>query len=177
MKKTILLLIAALGLSVAHAQTANFHRVKIADSGCSYLAIQEDVSFEKTFSPDGAVVWTTEVTDGKHAYVIICVKFAGPLGMDADGHAVMATSYLDFLKSSVGITQASAPQSGYTIPGCGSAAGVTEQWTDANGQHYEVKAWCDEKYMAVMMVYANTVDAANPDVLAYLDGFRYPGCE
>lgn len=174
-KFIITILFAGFFLASAAQDVPRFAKYAIAASGCHCYFPADPGSFDIQKSDDGLNMYVGEVNSGGAYYSIILVDLgdtyanAGKTELES-----LMTSYLDFLKGQLSITEAAGYGLGHTMESNVDAAGVIDFWEDADGTDYDVKAWCDSHFLAVLMVYSKEEINYNYKSL-FLNGFRFPG--
>ncbi|MCC6526996.1 MAG: hypothetical protein IT373_30395 [Polyangiaceae bacterium] len=149
-----------------------FERVDIGDSGCSAYLPKGAGPFAREASQDGSDVYTGDVRVGEFTYTVIAVKLKEPIAEPSLREA-MLVSYLDFLKTQLGVTDAAGYGHGHRLESEPSAAGVIDFWQGGDGKHYRVKGWVAARNLGVMLI-SGPEEFPNPSVAGvYLDGFRF----
>ena len=160
-------------ISLVNAQTPRFQKYPINNTGYSAYFPADPGTFEIKKSEDGLSIYTGEVTSNNTNYAIILVALDDTY-KDAPKSDIefLITAYLDFIQKQFGITGAAGYGKGHTMESHPEAVGVIDYWEDADGMNYSVKAWGDQKVLAVMMVYSKEEINYNYQTL-YLNGFRF----
>lgn len=149
-----------------------FEKQAIGACGCAVYAPPGLVVEAPTKSQDGADVWTAVAHHGGYEFGVVAVKFAEPFA-EADPLEDLLVSYMDFLKSQLGITGAAGVGRGHTLESNPAAKGVIDYWTDAEGDSWAVKGWVDPKRLAVLYIAGKGEYPYFTAQQLYLDGFRF----
>ncbi|MDX2284550.1 MAG: hypothetical protein NW241_10320 [Bacteroidia bacterium] len=161
--------------SAAQAQqTPRFAKYPVAETGCHVYLPADPGGFERSLSEDQSELYTAELNYGDHHFAVIVVRFSEPIEGGAEAYTALAESYLDFLQEQFGVTGSAGYGRGHTLESHPEASGVLDYWEDQDGLQYVVKAWCDSRFMAVLMLYG---EAEYPYFNArelFLNGFRFP---
>lgn len=150
-----------------------FAKTPIGTCGCSLYA-PPGLSFgapEK--SPDGADVWTGEVTVDGYTWGAIVAKFPTPMEGTPDRMEPLLVAYLDFLRGQLGIVANVGVGRGHTHTENPAARGVIDYWKDAAGDSWAVKGWVDNRMIAVLFVSGKQDYPYLTAQSLYLDGFRF----
>ncbi|PKP18956.1 MAG: hypothetical protein CVU05_12440 [Bacteroidetes bacterium HGW-Bacteroidetes-21] len=173
--KIFLLIIVIISscITSVYAQAPRFQKYSINDTGYSAYFPADPGTFENQKSDDGLNIYTGEVIVDNTNYAIILVLLEDTY-KDAPASEIelLITSYLDFIQEQFGINASAGYGKGHTLESHPEAVGVIDYWEDTNGNNYSVKAWADQKALAVMMVYSKEEINYNYQTL-YLNGFRF----
>lgn len=149
-----------------------FERVDLGTTGLSAYMPRGFPPFDVTTSQDGSTVHSGELRLGGFTFACIALRLKEPLGADDDREG-MLVSYLDFLKTTFGVTQSAGYGRGHTVDSEPLARGVIDYWDDADKVHYAVKGWVTLTHLAVLMVYGPGDYPYLTAQQAYLDGIRF----
>lgn len=168
------LVILVLGILLAHtpAQAQSLRKYPVQQSGCQYYNYC-DSRWDISSSPDSSRVFTGECVYDGFNYAVICVKLKDPIGNLAEAEN-MLENYLDYLKSSFHIIQATGYGRGHRLQQSEQTRGLLDYWKDKEGNNWKVKGWTNGKFIGVLMVYGlREIPESRANV--FLDGFRFPG--
>ncbi|HBS88727.1 MAG: hypothetical protein A2W91_18975 [Bacteroidetes bacterium GWF2_38_335] len=168
-----LLLIGTVVVSMAQ-DVPRFAKYPVSTSGCYAYFPADPGSFELQKSEDSLNMYIGEVNFGGAFYSMILVDlgnaFAESGKEELDG---LLTQYLDYLQTQLNITGAAGYGMGHTLESNPNATGVIDFWEDAELYQYDVKAWADNHFLAVLMVYS--LEEVNYNYKSmFLNGFRFP---
>lgn len=160
-----------LTFSIISANAQTLKKYPVSTSGCSYYCYC-DAKWEVSYSPDSSRVFTGEcVNDGLY-YSVICIKLKEEIAELNVAEETMI-SYLDYLKTSFGITGATGYGKGHRLQNDEKTRGVIDYWEDKEKNNWKIKAWTNGKYISVLMVYGKK-EIPEPKANVFLDGFRFP---
>ncbi|MFM7021821.1 MAG: hypothetical protein ACKOXB_02500 [Flavobacteriales bacterium] len=160
----------------AAAQTVpHLKKYDISDSKFRiYLPSAPDpVSME--YSPDSAKVYTIEALDSsQNKYFHFGAIVVTGLSLDNEIKEEMLISYMDYLKTSIGIESSIGYGKGHTLSTHASAVGVIDYWKDKDGDEWKVKGWIDNNSIVVMFIYGpgEYPIASIPEI--FFAGIRFP---
>ncbi len=167
-------LILSVGLLIAGtAYGQSLKKYTISNSGCSAYFFCDPVKFNHDKSPDSSDVYMGECSNDGVTYGIICVRLKEKITNPEESEQ-MLISYLDYLKTSFGITGAAGYGKGHRLKNKENTRGVIDYWTDKDNANYKVKGWTDGKYIAVLYVYA-AKELPEQKANVFLDGLVLPG--
>ncbi|NOT50666.1 MAG: hypothetical protein HOP10_05265 [Chitinophagaceae bacterium] len=146
-------------------------KVAISNSGCSLYAFCE-FKFEKEYSQDSSVVYTGECVKDEISYGIICVKLKEAAD-DLERAEESMINYLDYLKTSFGITKSAGYGRGHRLNDNEKTRGVIDYWEDGEKNNWKVKAWTDGKFIGVLYGYS-LKELPEQKLNVFLDSFRLP---
>ncbi len=151
-----------------------FEKFPVAESGhFIYFPKGTEVVFAVADSEDGSKVYTTDVPYGNFNFSAIVVDLKDITYDSKEDKEALITSYLDFLKESFSVSASAGIGYGHIMESAPNAVGAIDYWEDADLMQYAVKAWMDEKTLAVILLYgANEYPYFNAQTL-FLDGFRF----
>jgi hypothetical protein len=155
---------------VLFAQTLK--KYPVGNTGCSVYYTCDPQGFEKTYSDDSSVVYTSECLADSLHYGIICVQLKEKLP-PGDGAENLLISYLDYLKSSFDIVKSAGYGKGATLSSNAQARGVIDYWEDKDGDQWKIKGWTDGSFIAVLYVYAKGSLSETEKINVFLNGFRF----
>lgn len=170
MKKIGLLLLFCIPALLSRSQTLK--KITISSSGCSAYVFC-DYKFEKQFSEDSSEVYSGECVKDAVSYGIICVRLSQPAN-DPERAEESMISYLDYLKTSFGITKSAGYGRGHRLNNNESTRGVLDYWEDAEKNNWKVKAWTNGKFIAVLYGYS-AKELVEQKLNVFLESFRFPG--
>lgn len=147
-------------------------KTAIAKSGCS-LYTYCDLKFDQSKSEDSSSIYTSECVKDEVSYGVICVQLLTPPDSLSQAEVLM-TAYLDYLKTSFGISKAAGYGKGHRLQNRENTRGVLDYWEDNEKNNWKVKAWTDGKFIGVLYAYSKKALPENK-VNVFLDGFRLPG--
>jgi len=177
MYKFVLTLVFSLFTVFNQAQESfpRFVKQAISTSGCQAYFPGTVDDFEMSYSQDGAEVYTGEIETNGYNFATITVKFAEPI---PDQNAVvwdgLVDSYLTYLQQQFSIIESAGIGKGHTLESHPIAKGYLDYWADVDGIQYVIKAWMDENYLGILMVYSETNDLDFNLQQVFLNGFRFP---
>lgn len=176
MIRILLLLLAAMPTlhAVAQDPPPRLVRTAIGGSGCSAYLPQGMPPFDHSLSEDSSDMYVSETMVGAHTFSCIAVKFAVPLtGRSTEELEGLAIGYIDFLASTLDVTEKAGVGRGHRMDAAPDAVGVLDYWRDAEGLDYVVKAWVDPDAMGVLII-IGPGEYPHPGLQQmYLDGFRF----
>lgn len=168
--KTFLSIIFILFAGNSFSQTPGFTKLEIGTTGCTAY-FPGEMNFELSYSDDSSEVFTGEISAGTMDFAIICVKFKVAIGDDQAANEELLIAYLDYLKQALGIVSSAGYGKGHTMEDHPSATGIIDYWEDAAQQEFRVKAWVDDRFLAVLYLKGDN-NSSICDV--YLNSFRFP---
>jgi hypothetical protein len=135
---------------------------------------QGSTPFEKSYSPDSSMVFTSEyMSSDDFNFGAIVVRFKEPIGSDRAVNEQLLISYMDYLKSQYGIVKSAGYGTDHTLEGFPDAVGVIDYWQDEAGKSFAVKGWNDGNKMGVLFIYG-VGDYPNFNLQnMFLNGFRF----
>ncbi len=178
MKKFSVFVIVAVYSTMAWAQNVSkvprLSKTAISNSGCyAYLPKgSSEITFETTYSPDSAKVFTGEVVDGNHHFAIIVVKLTQKL-TSLEEKENLLTNYLDHLRTSFEVVQSAGYGKGHHLESAPSAIGMIDYWDDKEHNKWAIKGWADNNIIAVLMLYGPVEYPIFNIQQMFLDGFRF----
>ena len=152
--------------------TQTLKKIPISRSGCSLYSYCAIPQIETSKSRDSSVVYTGECSIDKLTYGVICVKLVNPPETLEQAEELL-TAYLDYLKSSFGITQAAGYGKGHRLNKNESTRGLLDYWQDADKNRWKVKGWTNRYFIGVMYAYSQQ-ELPEQKVNVFLDGLRFP---
>jgi hypothetical protein len=150
-----------------------FQRTNIGTTGLSAYLPPGFPELTVAPSEDGSEVHAGELEQGGFVYGVIGLRFAAPLEGDPESHEQLLITYLDFLKSQLGVTEAAGYGLGHGLESEPSARGVIDYWQDSSGRHYAIKGWVSQTHLAVLYVAGPTEYPVFSAQQLYLDGIRF----
>lgn len=170
---TILAIILSATAILNAQESSRFQKYPISNTGCFAYFPSAPGAFDVQMSDDSLNVYTGEASFDNANYAVILVDFKENFkGVKKEELEGLVTGYLDFLQKQFAITGAAGYGMGHTLESNPNAVGVIDFWEDADGLKYSVKAWADEKTLAVLMVYSKSEVNYNISSL-FLNGFRF----
>lgn len=159
---------------VDEEQVPRFQKFPVAETGhFMYFPEGTEVVFTTSDSEDGSKVYTTDVPFGNFNFAAIVVDLKDVTYDTKEDKEALITAYLDFLRENYSIAANAGIGFGHTLESSPDAVGAIDYWEDDDLMQYAVKAWMDEKTLAVLMIYgANEYPYYNAQTL-FLDGFRF----
>ncbi|MBK6621705.1 MAG: hypothetical protein IPJ00_17755 [Saprospirales bacterium] len=150
-------------------------RYEIGESGFeAYLPCSPADVVDSSVSDDGSPVWTAEVEGGDLLFGIICVKFAEPLGFDAELNTQLLESYLDYLKEAFEVSESVGYGYGHVLELSENALGMLDYWLDSDGYEWKIKGWVSNSYLTVLYVGGGEGELNEEASNMFLDGIRFP---
>jgi hypothetical protein len=175
MKKIALLIMLSLTFIVNRSLSQSWVNEEIDDSGCSayFPSIPE---WELSYAEDSSLVWLGEVSEGDIFYGVICIEFSEPFEYDAskDELISVAENYLDYLRGEFKIVSHTGYVTGYKMESNGVATGISDNWTDDEGDPWAIKTWIDPFNMAVLYIYSSPDIPFTDNEDFYFNSFRFP---
>jgi hypothetical protein len=153
------------------SQSSSLKKVPISGSGCSIYTFCE-FKFENKLSEDSSVVYTSECSKDDVNYGVICVKLLTPIA-ELDKAEEVMINYVDYLKTSFGITKSMGYGKGHRLNNNENTRGVMDYWEDAEKNNWKIKAWTDGKFIAVLYGYS-LKELPEQKINIFLDSFRLP---
>ena len=147
-------------------------KTAISNSGCSVYTYCT-IPFEKQYSEDSSLLYVGECVKDEVSYGVICVKLLQPSG-DLTKAEDMLVDYLDYLKTSFGITKAAGYGRGNRLSSKENTRGIIDYWEDKEKNNWKIKAWTDGKFIGVLYGYS-LKELPEPKLNVFLDSFRFPG--
>ncbi len=174
MKNSLFLILFLFTVHKVEAQ--NFRKFDISNSGCQAYFFCVPDTFDKAYSPDSSVVYTSDCTTGDETYGVICVKLKTTIDKPDDAVDVLI-EYLDFLKKEVNIVSAAGYGKGHTMRNYDKARGVIDYWVDKGKTEWKIKGWTDGKYMGILYSYTSKESTSGYESKRdlFLESFRFPG--
>lgn len=167
------LLLAGMLLLAGFGATAqSLKKYPIDKTGCAVYMFCDPGKFELSMSPDSSKVYVAECTHENVYYDVICVGMKESITKADEAEGVLV-QYLDYLKSSFGITSAAGYGKGHRLRGNEQTRGVLDYWKDDKGNNIKVKGWTNGRFIAVAMAISEK-EIPEPKVNAFLDGFVFP---
>jgi hypothetical protein len=118
-------------------------------------------------------VHTGELEQGGFVYGVIGLRFAAPLEADPESWEQLLITYLDFLKTQLGVTGAAGYGLGHRLVSEPSARGVIDYWEGSGGTQYAIKGWVTQTHLAVLFIAGPTEYPVFNAQQLYLDGIRF----
>lgn len=87
---------------------------------------------------------------------------------------LLAEGYLDFLQTQFDIETHTGYITDYTHETNQYAVGVSDSWTDTEGDPWEVKAWIDHFNIAVMYSYGSKEYFDTGKIDFFFESFQFP---
>lgn len=171
MKKCWLLSFLLAGSLFSFSQSSSLKKVPISGSGCSIYTFCE-FKFEQEYSQDSSEVYTSECKKDEVTYGVICVKLKDAAD-DIERAEESMINYLDYLKTSFGITKSTGYGRGHRLNNNEKTRGVIDYWEDAEKNNWKIKAWTDGKFIAVLYGYS-LKELPEQKLNVFLDSFRLP---
>jgi len=152
-----------------------FTKTAIGNSGSfAYLPeTKTPQTFDMSYSPDSARLYTCDIAFGNFNYSVIVVKLNDVILETNEDKENMIISYLDYLKKNFDIVQFAGYGKGHTLESNPQAIGMIDYWEDKDKQQWSVKAWADESTLGVMLVYGATEYPNATTLGMFLNGFRF----
>lgn len=142
----------------------------IGKTGSSYQNYC-NTPFTVEYSADSSEVHHTECDINGTTYGIVCVVLKNPL-TDLDMAEDLVIGYLDFLKENFTITKVAGYSKGYVLPGMDSTRGISDRWTDSDGDQWVIRGWTNGKQLGVLYLYSQQPILATR-AEEYFNGFRF----
>lgn len=174
-KSTSLFAIIFILGSTVIAQVPRFSKYQINQTGRYVYLPADPGEFEVAKSEDGSDVYTREVTSNEFNFAIIMVNFADGAMEEQSPEDLeeVLTSYLDFLQTQFGVTDAAGYGRGHTMESNPNARGVIDYWQDSDSLQYAVKGWVDKETLAVLLLYGKGDYPYFNAQEMFLNGFRF----
>lgn len=169
--KALILIATILFSGASFSQVHRFNKYEIGSTGCT-VYLPDEIVFNFSYSDDSSEVYTGELFTDSASYGIICVRFREPIGEIKEPNVELLISYLDYLKQALGIVEAAGYGKGHTMENHPTAAGVIDYWQDAANTEYRVKAWVENRFLAVL--YVTGTGSSSPIHDVFLNGFHFP---
>lgn len=174
MKRGLFLIIICFAFAIsAQEPVPRFKKYPVLETGCSYY-LPDSTKFVVELSEDGSKVITGEVLFGEFHFSTITVEFVEGMELTEDDKPLMLESYLTFLMSTLDIVESAGIGWGHTLESNPKAIGAIDYWVDSEGTQFSVKAWCDEKFLAVLLLYGEDEYPYFSAQQLFFDGFRFP---
>jgi hypothetical protein len=157
----------------AEFKVPRFQRTNIGTSGLSAYLPPGFPELTAAPSEDGSQVHAGELEQGGFVYGVIGLRFATPLDDDPESHEQLLVTYLDFLKTQLGVTEAAGYGLGHQLESEPSARGVIDYWKDASGRQLAIKGWVTQTHLAVLYIAGPTEYPVFNAQQIYLDGIRF----
>lgn len=170
--RILFLLLFSLTLNIAYAQT--FKEYKIADTGCFVAFPNPPGEFEKSLSADSADIYTGSALYNGYEFGAIVVAYMEFLEGDTEDNEELLTIYMNYLKSTLAITGSAGYDRGQVMESYLYAAGVSDVWTDNEGNTWTVRGWADNYNLAVLYIVGPDEYPDREDRELFLNGFRFP---
>lgn len=171
MQKLIAIILCLLVIGNADAQSLK--KYAINKSGCSAYFFCDPGVFKMEKSPDSSEVYTGECNNNDVGYGIICVKLKDKIE-DLKVSEDVLISYMDYLKTSLNITDAVGYGKGHRLKEKEDTRGVIDYWKDKEGDNMKVKGWTNGKYIAVMYVYTKQ-EVPDQKANVFFESLLFPG--
>jgi hypothetical protein len=165
-----------LAMAVAAQQALPSQKVRISNSGCTVVMPATPATVDFGFDVDSNKTYSTsvEVIIGQHTYQyavhVLQAKDDELQGQQLD----KLEQFLEFIKS----TQQVASSEGYhkvnSILHAKTAKGLSDKWTDADGNEFAVMGWVQGRTMAVLYVFGQGPIPSSAGVQNYLNSFQFP---
>jgi hypothetical protein len=170
-KRIVLIALLGLFLRQTHGQDVpRFAKYDIGGGMKAYLPSKPEV--EHTVSEDKSDVYTCEVKWQEFSFGVIAVKFSQ--SMPEESLEDLAEAYMNFIKKQMVVLKAAGYGRGHTLESNPKAKGIIDFWEDVDDNQYQVKAWVDSNYLAVMLLYGQKEFPIFNAAQMFKDGFRFP---
>ncbi|HOX78955.1 MAG TPA: hypothetical protein PLW31_13065 [Bacteroidales bacterium] len=134
-----------------------WERYEIDISECS-VVLPSEPEWYYEYSQDSSFVWSGEVQQGNMFFGVICIEFAVPFDteeFDEYDLILIAEDYLDYLKDQFSITSFTGYEHVSWIDSETGGTGISDYWTDAEGDPWAVQCWIDPYNLAVLYIYSD----------------------
>ncbi len=158
--------------TIGGAAAQTLKKYPIDKSGCSAYLYCNPGSFDFSLSPDSSKVYAGECKAGDVTYDVICVKMKEQIREITDAEGVLV-QYLDYLKSSFQIVNATGYGKGHRLKGKENTRGIVDNWKDKDDNNIKVKGWTDGNYIAVNII-ISPKEIQESHASAFLDGIVFP---
>jgi hypothetical protein len=159
--------------AAALAQTSYLNRYDMPETGAK-LYLPSEPSWVTSYSPDSSIVYNSEVLAGNNYFGTIVVKFAVELGNDEEVWEDVLKGYMKYLNTDVfQLKSVSDFESKNGTDINPYVIGVQEYGKDAEGSNFTIRAWTNNRYLAVMYIsYTDEIDTQIKE--QFLNGFQFP---
>lgn len=161
-------------LSSVIVSSQNFKEYEVATTQCKIAFPRPPGEFEKSLSADSAEVFTGSALYNGYEFGAIVVAYKEYLEGEQEDNEELLTIYMDYLKTKLSIVGATGYEKGLVLESYLYAAGVSDQWTDSEGNIWTIKAWADNYNLAVMYIVGPNEYPIKEDMEIYLNSFRFP---
>ncbi len=165
-------LLCACLLAALAAPSQSLKKYPVSNSGCHLYSYCES-KYELSYSEDSSKVYTGECTSGEVTYGIICIKLLNQI-TDLTAAEDLMISYVDYLKTSFGITKSGGYGKGHRLNNNENTRGILDYWEDKEKDQWKIKAWTDGKIIGFMYAYSKK-EISDSKVNVFLESFRFPG--
>ncbi len=168
-------LIFLLSLSPFLSSGQGWERFEIGGSGCTALMPYQP-EWELSHAYDSSLVWVGEAFEDNIYYGIICVEFSVSYAFEStkEDLSYLAQGYLDFLQTEFSVVSHSGYVTGMAHASNDEATGVSDTWTDSEGDPWFVTAWIDPFNLVVMYMYSDPETDMSTNSLFFFESLRFP---
>jgi len=177
MRFLFLIIQSILAIVVSGQETAStsFRKYPVESTGCFVYLPAAPGEWKLDKSEDGSDVYTLSQEFDGYSFDVIAVKFGNPLtGASHEEMEGLLISYLNYLKSQLGVTESVGYGKGQQLPGNETAIGVLDFWKAPDESQSKVKGWITESHLAVLLVSGNSDPSEKATTNVFLNGFRFP---
>lgn len=168
------LLFALFVLVGTHTFSQGFlQKVPVAQTG-TYVYASGPVEFEKTYSEDSSAMYMGGFIRNDFYFEMIVVELPDMTGVGKEDLENLLISYLDYLKTHLGVKAAVGYGKGHTNLSSADAMGVIDYWSFDDGDEAKIKGWVNPKFLAVLYVRGKGEYPKLGEMDMFLDGFRFP---
>ena len=173
MQRYLLLLLFYCSVFFCQGQNKLPARVPISNTGCTVEVYCFPGRFDAYDLEDGSTVYADDCEKDNVTYGIYCVKLKTPLAnMESAEDSIIAL--LDFLKLDYGIVKSKGYDKGHQLNKNETTKGVTDNWEDADKNHWRIKGWTNGNFICLLYVFSNK-ELPEKKTETFLDGLRFPG--
>lgn len=158
------------------AVSQEWERFEIDDSRC-WVLMPSEPEWYFEYSQDSSYVWNGEVQQGNIFFGVICIEFSVPFNTDEFDEyelILIAEDYLDYIKGEFSIISSSGYKHISWIDSETGGTGISDYWTDAEGDPWAIQCWIDPYNLAVLYIYSDPETDFSGYEEDYFNSFWFP---
>lgn len=168
------LFLATLLCSIMPAVAQPMQKYWISNSGCSVQLPAENATTEFAYDVDSNKVYITKATyreNGIEYLFYITILQLHEANADANEQLLQ---YAEYVKSTQMIADAAGYRKINSVARGKIAKGITDTWTDQNGNEYTVTGWAKGRTIALMYVTGEKPFPSTTQLNNFFNSFQFP---